>query len=287
MKRRLITATGNVVLLLCLMYLITYIDRVNLSTAAPLIRKEMGLSARRSWASCSAPSAIRTPCSRSSEGRWAITSAPGERSPSAGLIWAVATILTGLTGGLVSLFMARLLLGIGEGATFPTATRAMQYWVAKDRRGWAQGVTHAFARAGNAITPPLSSGPDGSALTWRGAFIVLGLISLIWVAAWALYFRDDPKSHRGVTAEEVEKLPPSSRTTQRTRRGSPWGPLIRHIFPVTLTYFCYAWTLWLYLNWLPSFFKEGQKLELNKIGCVHLRRLPGRRGGRHAGRRRQ
>ena len=44
MQRRLITATGNVVFLLCLMYLITYIDRVNLSTAAPLIRKEFGLS---------------------------------------------------------------------------------------------------------------------------------------------------------------------------------------------------------------------------------------------------
>ena len=44
MQRRLITASGNVILLLCLMYLITYIDRVNISTAAPLIRKELGLS---------------------------------------------------------------------------------------------------------------------------------------------------------------------------------------------------------------------------------------------------
>jgi sugar phosphate permease len=262
MKRRLVTATGNVVLLLCLMYLITYIDRVNISTAAPLIRKELGLSQTQLGIVFSAfgyPYAVFQ----------IIGGALGDHFGArrtltiCGLIWAVATILTGLTGGLLSLFMARLLLGIGEGATFPTATRAMQYWVAKDRRGWAQGVTHAFARAGNAITPPIIVALM-VAFTWRGAFTILGLVSLVWVLAWAFYFRDDPKAHPGVTPEELAALPPFVPHHERTRSRTPWGPLIRHMAPVTLTYFCYAWSLWLYLNWLPSFFKEGQKLELGK-----------------------
>ncbi|MGZ6139923.1 MAG: MFS transporter [Myxococcaceae bacterium] len=262
MKRRLVTATGNVVLLLCLMYLITYIDRVNISTAAPLIRKELGLSQTQLGIVFSAfgyPYAVFQ----------IVGGALGDHFGArrtltiCGLIWAVATILTGLTGGLLSLFMARLLLGIGEGATFPTATRAMQYWVAKDRRGWAQGVTHAFARAGNAITPPIIVALM-VAFTWRGAFTILGLVSLVWVVAWAVYFRDDPKAHRGVTPEELATLPPFVPHHERTRSRTPWGPLIRHMAPVTLTYFCYAWSLWLYLNWLPSFFKEGQKLELGK-----------------------
>jgi len=262
MKRRLVTATGNVVLLLCLMYLITYIDRVNISTAAPLIRKELGLSQTQLGIVFSAfgyPYAVFQ----------IVGGALGDHFGArrtltiCGLIWAVATILTGLTGGLLSLFLARLLLGIGEGATFPTATRAMQYWVAKDRRGWAQGVTHAFARAGNAITPPIIVALM-VAFTWRGAFTILGLVSLLWVVAWAVYFRDDPKDHRGVTPEELAALPPFVPHHERTRSRTPWGPLIRHMAPVTLTYFCYAWSLWLYLNWLPSFFKEGQKLELGK-----------------------
>ena len=54
-----------------------------------------------------------------------------------GTIWVAATILTGLAGGLASLFGIRFMLGFGEGATFPTATRAMQNWVARDRRGFA------------------------------------------------------------------------------------------------------------------------------------------------------
>jgi len=262
MKRRLITATGNVVLLLCLMYLITYIDRVNVSTAAPLIRKELHLSQTQLGIVFSAfgyPYAIFQIIGGHLGDRF------GARRTLTicGLVWALATILTGLAGGLISLFLVRLLLGIGEGATFPTATRAMQYWVSKDRRGWAQGVTHAFARAGNAITPPIVVALM-LALTWRGAFVVLGLVSAVWVVAWAFYFRDDPKSHRGVRAEELERLPEFVPHAQRTRVRTPWGPLIRHMAPVTITYFCYAWTLWLYLNWLPSFFKEGQKLELGK-----------------------
>jgi MFS family permease len=262
MKGRLITATGNVVLLLCLMYLITYIDRVNLSTAAPLIRKELHLTQTQLGVVFSAfgyPYAIFQIIGGHLGDRF------GARRTLTicGLVWAAATILTGLAGGLISLFMVRLLLGIGEGATFPTATRAMQYWVAKDRRGWAQGVTHAFARAGNAITPPIVVALM-LALSWRGAFVILGLVSVVWVAAWAFYFRDDPKAHRGVRPEELERLPEFVPHAQRTRVRTPWGPLIRHMAPVTITYFCYAWTLWLYLNWLPSFFKEGQKLELGR-----------------------
>jgi sugar phosphate permease len=245
------------------MYLILYVDRVNISTAAPLIKAELGLSNTELGFVFSAfayPYALFQLV-----GGWLGDRFGARRTLTiCGLIWAAATVLTGFVGGFAALFAVRLLVGIGEGATFPTATRAMQYWVAKDRRGWAQGVTHAFARAGNAITPPLVVWLMLS-LTWRGAFVALGAVSVVWVIVWGIYFRDDPKTHRGITPAEVETLPPFVPHQQRTRARTPWGPLIRHILPVTITYFCYAWTLWLYLNWLPSFFKEGQKLELNKM----------------------
>jgi MFS family permease len=262
MKRGLFSASGNVVLLLCFMYLITYVDRVNLSTAGPLLRKELGLSLTQLGYVFSAfgyPYAVFQIVGGQLGDRF------GARRTLTfcGLLWAAATLLTGLTGGFVSLILIRLLLGIGEGATFPTATRAMQYWVAKDRRGWAQGITHAFARAGNAVTPPIVVALMVT-LGWRGAFVILGLVSGVWVLIWALYFRDDPKSHRGVTRDEIALLPSFVPHTQRTKIVTPWIELIRHMAPVTVTYFCYAWTLWLYLNWLPSFFKEGQKLELGK-----------------------
>ena len=123
-----------------------------------------------------------------------------------GLIWAAATILTGFAGGLVSLFLVRVLLGIGEGATFPVATRAMQSWTIPARRGFAQGITHAFARFGNAVTPPLVAWLI-ALVTWRGSFVTLGCVSVLWVVAWVWYFRDVPASHPGMTPALLEPLP--------------------------------------------------------------------------------
>src|SRR5205823_8634649 len=112
------------------------------------------------------------------------------------------TILTGLAGSLASLFAMRVLLGVGEGATFPVATRAMQSWTAMERRGFAQGITHAFARLGNAITPPIVAWLV-AAVSWRGSFVALGCASLIWVIVWLWYFRDDPADHGAVTPDEL------------------------------------------------------------------------------------
>jgi nitrate/nitrite transporter NarK len=96
-------------------------------------------------------------------------------------------------------------------------------------------------------------------LTWRGSFIVLGLVSLLWGVVWVWYFRNEPKDHPGITEAELATLPP--RPTG-TRPVVPWGPLLRRMWPVTLTYFCYGWTLWLYLNWLPLFFKNNYNLDI-------------------------
>ncbi len=240
------------------MYFITYVDRLNVATAAPLIRKELGLSLTQLGLVFSVfayPYALFQIVGGHLGDRFGA----GRTLTVCGLLWSIATLLTGLVGGLLSLLLVRLLLGIGEGATFPTANRALQSWVAEDRRGWAQGVTHAFARAGSAVTPPLVIALMAAA-GWRGGFVLLGLASTLWVGVWALYFRDEPNTHPGVTQEELAALPPTR--ARRTDSGAPWGLLVRRIAPVTLTYFCYGWTLWLYLYWLPSFFKEGQKLQL-------------------------
>src|SRR5258708_20198715 len=108
-----------------------------------------------------------------------------------GVIWAGATIGTGLVHGLVGLFVARLVLGFGEGATFPTATRAMSYWTPKEKRGFAQGITHAFSRLGNTLTPFVVAYLALS-ISWRGSFVVVRCVCLVPALAFLLYFPHDP-----------------------------------------------------------------------------------------------
>jgi MFS transporter, ACS family, glucarate transporter len=250
---------SNIVLgVLALMYFITYLDRVNVSTAAAGFGTEFHLSKTQIGLVFSAfayPYLVFQII-----GGW-ISDRFGARRTliACGIIWATATALTGMAGGLISLLFARLLLGFGEGATFPAATTAMSRWVAKERRGFAQGFTHAAARIGNAVAPPVIAIIMAS-YGWRASFFVCAFISFAWVALWALTFIEQPKDHPGVTAQELADLP----TRAPLRNKVPWPALFKRMLPVTIVYFCYGWTLWLYLSWIPQYFLHSQNLDLKQ-----------------------
>jgi MFS family permease len=256
--RQGVSATANVLFLICLMYGITYIDRVNVSTAAPVFQRELNLSntgAGFVFSAFAYPYLIFQII-----GGW-VSDRFGARLTLTvcGVIWAGATILTGLAGGLVAMIVARVLLGFGEGATFPTATRAMSDWTPAGKRGFAQGITHSCARLGNALTPPLVAWLI-VLMNWRGSFVILGVVSFVWVIVWGLYFRDNPGDHPGITRGELERLP--APRPRGKHEPVPWLALTRRMLPVTIVYFCYGWMLWLFLAWIPSFFLHSYDLNL-------------------------
>jgi MFS family permease len=255
---RLFSATTNVLILLCLMYGITYIDRVNVSTAAAVFKDDLQLSNTEVGLVFSAfayPYLVFQII-----GGWVADRLGAHRTLTVcSLIWAGATVLTGLVGSLAALIFARVMLGFGEGATFPAATRAMSDWMPASQRGFAQGITHSCARLGNALTPPLVAWLI-VLVSWRGSFIVLGILSFLWMAAWGWYFRDHPTEHPSISAAEIAELPPSRKGKQR--EPVPWRGLAWRMLPVTVVYFCYGWTLWLYLAWIPSYFLRSYDLNL-------------------------
>jgi MFS family permease len=153
-----------------------------------------------------------------------------------------------------------VLLGIGEGATFPAATCAMSRWVVKEERGFAQGFTHAAARIGNAAAPAVVVAIMAS-YGWRASFFVCALLSFAWVALWAVTFTEYPKDHPRATALELSRLPPPRSAASKA---VPWSRLIARMAPVTIVYFCYGWTLWLYLSWIPQYFLHSQHLDLKQ-----------------------
>ena len=249
--QRTLKATNVVLILLCAMYFISYIVRQSVSTALLDIRDEFNLTTTQGQFIFSVfgyPYLLFQIIGGTCADRFG----PKKTLLISGLVWAGATIMTGFATGFLSLIFWRLLMGFGVGATLPTATRAMQHWVESKRRGYAQGITHSFSRLGNALTPVLTVALMGW-FTWRGSFYVFGVVGLLWVIVWSWYFRDDPHEHPAITKEELAKLPSAPKGP---RPIVPWGPLIARMWPVTLTYFCYGWCLWLYLSYLPAFFKD-------------------------------
>ncbi len=241
-----------VLALLCAMYFLYFVDRVSISTAAPLIKRDLGISNTQLGLAFSAfaiPYALFQLI-----GGW-IGDRLGPRVTLAicCAIVGIATALTGAVSGIASLILLRLALGFGEGAGFPTATRAMASWTPQGNWGFAQGLVHSFARIGNAVTPPIMAGLLLFS-TWRVSFAMLGGVSLLWLLVWTWYFRNDPREHPAMTTAALETLPVRSATGART---IPWLRLARHVMPLTIVDFCYGWTLWLFLTWIPAFFFEN------------------------------
>ena len=260
LRPKIFSATTNVLILLCIMYALTYIDRNNVSTAAFVFKQDLHLTNTQVGLVFSAfayPYLIFQIV-----GGW-VSDRFGARLALtvSAIIWGAATLLTGKANGLAALVCARLLLGFGEGATFPTATRAMSDWLPKEKRAFGQGITHSSARLGNALTPPMVAWLIAY-VTWRGSFIILGIISLAWAIAWGVYFRNDPATHPAITQRELNALPDYAAKQNWPKKSIPWASLIWRMLPVTAVYFCYAWTLWLYLAWIPSFFLHSYGLKL-------------------------
>jgi MFS family permease len=255
----------NVLALLCLMSFLLYVDRVNLSTAAGPLMKELGFTNTQLGLAFSAFGYSYLVFQL--VGGWlADRIGPRRTLLICGVIWVITTLATSLVQGFASLFAVRLILGIGEGATLPAAARAIVNWTPVGKRSFVQGLTHSFSRLGNAVTPPIVAFLT-LAFSWRASFVVLGLLTAVWVAAWWLYFRDDPRNHPGVVKEDLAGLPELGDIAAHQGGATPWGAIVSRIWPTMLVYFCYGWTAWLFFTWLPVFFQHGYGMDLKSTAA--------------------
>jgi MFS family permease len=167
-----------ILLLISVMYLITYLDRVNISTAAPVISKEFGFDKVTMGVIFSAfvwsYALFQVP------GGW-LSDRFGARKVLTGVVayWSVMTAATAGAFSATSFMALRFLFGIGEAGAFPGATRAMQLWYPQSERGFVQGITHSASRLGAAIAPPLVV-LIMSYLGWRSVFLICGAVGFVW-----------------------------------------------------------------------------------------------------------
>ena len=261
--RSFVSAHAAVTAMLCVLFAIMYLDRVNISAAAAslkthfqLTNTEMGLAfSAFSWAYLASVLF----------GGW------GARKYGARvslfvcvIIVGIGTILTGLIGGLGSLFIARLVVGLGEGPAFPAATQAMRNWYPAHRFGYIQGITHSASRLGAAIAPPVVAWiiiwSD-----WRTSFVICGVAAIVWAGVWWFYFKEDPREHPAVNTKHLEGL--SVSLPDRKARIPLWI-LTKRMFPVTIVMFAYGWSYWVFVSWLPLYFANQHHTDLKKSALL-------------------
>ncbi|GAA3338039.1 MFS transporter [Curtobacterium pusillum] len=253
---------GRVLILLCFMYAISYIDRTNISTALPHITEDFGFNETTAGLIVSA-FALPYALLQVFGGTIAEKFGPRKALFVITVIWGVATLWTGFSVGFWTLFAARALLGLSEAAAFPAATQAMSRWIPRDRNGFAQGVVHSAARLGNALAPLLVAWVIGATGSWRWAFFATAVLSIAWAVVWFVWFRDKPEDSTRIERVELDELPPVA--SRATRPPVPWRTLARQILPVTFVDFGYGWVLWVFLTWIPTFLSDTYGLPISKF----------------------
>src|SRR6185369_15916613 len=112
--------------------------------------------------------------------------------------------LTGAARGIWQFVGVRLMLGVGEAASLPSFTRVAFNWFPRSERGMACGIFNSGSTTGSALSLPAVT-----ALIywvgWRGAFVVTGVIGIVWVLAWWVLYRD-PEKYRDIAPAQVDAL---------------------------------------------------------------------------------
>ena len=262
-----------ILVLICVMYLITYLDRVNISTAAPVISREFGFDRITMGVIFSAfvwaYAIFQVP------GGW-LSDRFGARPVLATIVayWSVMTAATAAATGALSFIVIRFLFGVGEAGAFPGATRAMQLWYPRSERGFVQGITHSASRLGAAIAPPLVV-LIMTNLGWRSVFYICGAAGLVWAVWWFISYRNLPEEHGMVNRAELghirgidEKGQVKEAYIEKKAASVPWGTLLKspNMWAIMCAYFTYVYCLWIFLSWLPSYLVDFRHFTLLKVG---------------------
>jgi MFS family permease len=245
-------ATANLLLiLLTLSVAINYIDRGAMSVSAPIVMKELNLSPQQMGLIFSA--FFWTYASFQLVAGWLVDRFSIKWVYAGGyLLWSLATASTGLVNGLSSLLIARLLLGIGESVAYPASSRIIVRNFPEDRRGLANALVDAGAKAG----PGLSTLLGGLAVNlwgWRAMFLWVGLASLLWLIPWLLVVRSDPP-----------------RNTRSDESAPGWRELLhtRKLWGTSVGMFALGYVNYFLLSWLPSYLVSERGLSLSAMAVL-------------------
>ena len=231
---------------------LSYMDRWNLSVAAPLLMREFGWNEERLGLLQSlffyGFTLSHLP------GGWLADRFGGRRVLGAGTLgWTIATGLTPLAGGFPGLAGARVVLGVGEGMNMPSISSLVGRWFPVEERTRATVVNLAGIHVGTLIAMPLSA-LIASIWGWRAIFGVYAVVGLVWVALW---FRWAPAAPPVATTGPVES---QIAWTSFLRRSPVWALLG--------TTFVTNWTAWFMYSWLPTYFIQVHGFSLRGSGFV-------------------
>ena len=249
-----------------LLAVITYLDRVCISIAAPFITTDLGLNSVQMGAVFSI-FALAYALFEVPTGWMGDRFGPRKTLSRVVIWWSFFTVFTGLSRGYHSLLAIRFLFGAGEAGAYPNITRVMASWFPLRRRGTAMGIVWMGSRLGAAISPPLVLFLI-THFGWRGTFYVLGAVGLLWAVFWIFWYRDDPAKKSGVNEAELRLLREDKGEVTKPIHTLPFRQLFSNstLVSIYLMYFTLGFVYYLYITWFPTYLMKARGLTTAQMG---------------------
>lgn len=179
---------------------INYIDRQTLSVLAPDIKHEFGWN-NQTFALLVISFRVAYAFGQTASGRFLDTVGIRKGLSSTVAFYSLSAMLASTASGLRSLCTFRFLLGAGESANWPGATKTVAEWFPRSESGWAVALFDSGSSIGGAIAPFLAYWIYHVTGGWRPAFLVTGALGLLWIPLFRSIYRK-PEDHPRLSAEE-------------------------------------------------------------------------------------
>lgn len=188
------------------------------------------------------------------------------------IMWSVSCFLTAIISGTGLLIFARIVLGLSESPVFPGAMKATGYWFPRSERGTATAIFDSGQRLSNVIGFPLVAMAVVS-FGWRGAFVAMGVLSLIYVFIFFWKYRDPKEMNRlgKLKDSELEYIRKGGAQDEDAPRPNPLANLgyilkQRKVWGMSIGLGCAGYTQWMLLTWLPGYLQSEMGMSIMSSG---------------------
>ena len=187
------------------------------------------------------------------------------------IFWSLFTLITPIAaaGGMVALITARILMGMGEGVTFPSIYALFGRWIPVRERSRSIGILFSMAPLGSVfalLATPWIVGRFG----WEVAFYAFGLIGFVWWIFWQKMSTSGPEQHHRVSATELSEI--DGEPGDSTDAPASMSLLLRAapVWAIVICHFCANWAGYVLLVWTPTYINKGLGVDFASVGVYTM-----------------